>query len=129
MEASLTLRTLLLGFAATAMAELGVARARRNVGESDGPPGTPASVAPGQRRGKVAGPPTDLDPAGRVTGRCWEDPIPPGLAEIQELALEEAPGRPWSPAQAPAEALRSGREGRGRERIETEAEPRGRGEV
>lgn len=125
MEASLTLRILLLGFAAAATAGFGVARARRNVDETDLLAGTPASAAPGRGRGEGTGLSTDLDPVGPVRYRCQEDPFPP---EHKERALEAPDGR-RATARAPWETPRSRPEGRVSERIETDVEPQAQREA
>lgn len=101
------------------VSDFGVAQVRKDVDETfdevDVLAGTPAYMAPEQQRGEVATPGADLFAVGRLMGRCLEDPLPPGLKEIQERALEQAPEERWESAEAMREALRRWRRSRIRE--------------
>lgn len=91
------------------VADFGVAQVERGVSdtfdEADVLAGTPAYMAPEQQKGELATPRTDIYAVGRVMGKVLPSPLPPGLREIQERALEDAPEDRWPSAAALRDAL------------------------
>jgi hypothetical protein len=99
------------------LADFGLARVDRGVTQAAGAPraveGTPAYMAPEQRRGEPASAASDLYAAGLVLRRCFPGADGP-LARVLDRATAEEPGERWPSASAMREALRSAAPGAGR---------------